>query len=270
MSNVTITKYFKAALEFEKQKKYKLALNKYRQILVKDQKYFLAWLNTGAIYSKINKSEKAIICYSQALKQKEDKKIYYNLGIEYFKLKKYSESSEAIKKCLKNNSHFISGYLLLTIAADQLGKFKLATDSIKNILNHDPRHKGAHKMMVALCIKNKKYNIAKEYLNKLSLLGEKQQIINQLKSQLDLEQNSISESINTFKIISKDDPELKEIMKIFQQEMPSENKKIIKKKKKQFSNKDNKNNKDWLDLSLLSLFDGNADEAIRYLEKIKN
>ena len=142
MSSQCSTQHLKSALMFEEKKQYKKALDEYKKALNLDQKNFQAWLNAGAIYSKIIKSEKAIICYIQALKQKSDERVYYNLGAEYFKLRKFTHSMEAIKMSLKQNPRFLPAYLLLAVIADQLNQFKIASDSIENLLKYDPSHRG--------------------------------------------------------------------------------------------------------------------------------
>ncbi len=268
MNNDTVLKYLKSALKLEKIGKYQAALKKYKEILALDQKHFQAWLNAGAIYSKIHKSEKAIICYTQALKQKKDEIVYYNLGTEYFKLHQFTDSMEAVKKCLQQNPQFLSAYLLLAVIADQLGHFKVAFDSIKVLLRFEPHHRGAHTAMVVLCIKNKAHDMASSYLDKLNALGERKQVIDQLKSKLLLSKGDIVESVQLFQIMSRENPELKRIVKNLKKELPSENRKIINKKKNRLDNKSNKKDKDWLDLSLISLFEGDGEEAMHYLEEV--
>ena len=109
--------------------------------------------------------------------------------------------------------------------------------------------------------------MASNYLNKLTSLGERKQVIDQLKSKLSLSKGDITESIQLFQIMSKENPELKRIVKSLHEELPSKNKQIVNKKKNLLSHKTSKQDKDWLDLSLISLFEGDAEEAMNYLER---
>ena len=268
MNNHNIAQYLKSALELEKTGEYKSALEQYKKILGLDQNNFQAWLNAGSLYSKIHKSEKAIICYAQALKQKESEIVYYNLGTEYFKLHQFTDSMKVVKKCLEQNPQFLSAYLLLAVIADQLGQFKVASDSIENLLRFEPNHRGAHTAMIVLCIKNKAHDMALRYLDKLTVLGERKQVIDQLKSKLFLSKGDVVESIQLFQIMSRENPELKKIVKNLKEELPSENRNIIHAKKNQINKKINKKGKDWLDLSLISLFEGDGEEAMNHLKKV--
>ena len=143
----------------------------------------------------------------------------------------------------------------------------MAEKSIKALLEFEPKHIGAQTAIIVLCIKNKKYESAGHSIKKLSLLNVSKQLLDRLQSKLALGKGNIHQSVQLFPIMSKENKELRNIVKSLHQEMPAKNKKIIERNKNQLYKKPSKENKDWFDLSLLSLFEGKGEEAMSYLEK---
>ena len=289
--NSDIADQFRLALLFEKRKEYKSALEVYRSILEVDRNYLQAWLNAGVLYSKLSRPTKAIFCYQQALSSanssKESKgeshieKVYYNLAVEYFKVKKYSESSDTIKKCIQYKPDYLNAYLMSAMISDRLSDFKRGQMTLEGLLKLSPKHKGGHIAMVLLSIKSKDYEKAGKHLDLLESLdgegtrgekkGEKKGIVHKLKSKLLLQTGELSSSIDVFKLMAKEDPELKKLAesfaKNFEKEIPSESKKEITRKKNTLERKKEKEDSEWLDLSLLSLFEGDSQKALSYLQK---
>ena len=265
--NPLITQKLKDALRYEKKKKNGVALNLYEDILKLDQNHFQAWFNLGVLYSKLGKSRQSVICYARALKQKKDTKLLYNLGVEYFKVREYDKALKMMKQCIRRKTGFVSAYLMFAVIADKLFEFEKGIEILKVLLEFSPQHRGARIALIILYTKNQDYDLANSHLEELHQFGEKEEVLNQLRSRICLSRGDINASIKIFKVMVKENPEMKRLEKNFKKKIPVGSKKKMKQKKSLLKNKESKRNQDWLDLSLLSLFEGNSKEAIRYLEK---
>ena len=266
-SNPLITQKLKDAFQHEKRKKDGAALDLYKDILKLDRNHFQAWFNSGVLYSKWGKPKRSVVCYVRALKQKTDTKLLYNLGVEYFKIKEYDKALKMMEHCIIREARFVSAYLMFAVIADKLFEFEKGIDTLKALLKFSPRHRGACIALIILYTKNQDYDLANDHLEKLHQLGEKEEMLNQLRSRIYLSQGDINASIKVFKVMVKENSEMKRLEKNFQKKISLESKKKMKQKKRLLKNKESKRNQDWLDLSLLSLFEGNSKEAIRYLER---
>ena len=265
--NPLITQKLKDALRYEEKHKDGTALRLYKDILKLDRNHFQAWFRSGVLYSKLGRPKRSVVCYVRALKQKTETKLLYNLGVEYFKIKKYDEALKMMKQCIIREAGFVPAYLMFAVVADKLFEFEKGIEILKVLLEFSPKHRGARIALIILYTKNQNYDLANAHLEKLHRLGEKEEMINQLRSRIYLGQGDINASIKVFKVMVKENPEMELLEKNFKKKIPFENKKKIKEKKSLLKNKKGKRNQDWFDLSLLSLFEGNSKEAIHYLEK---
>jgi tetratricopeptide (TPR) repeat protein len=116
---------FQQAYKADQQKKYVDAIELYRQALVIDPQYSMAWNNLGWIlYDQQQKFEEAEECYKKALKYDDrNYPAWNNLGIVYYRQKKnYKKAEKCWKKAVKLYPEFWEVWNNLKV----LYKFQLA------------------------------------------------------------------------------------------------------------------------------------------------
>ncbi len=256
---------YNQALDQEKLGDFKKALEFYRMSLKIDANFFDSWLNAGAIYARMGKHKKAIICYQRALMQKPDKRAYYNLASEYFKVDRFDEARQLLVRATKLDPHFLSAHLLLGYCLGKLNENHKAEISIKNVLKIDPHNRPAITALALLYFHTGKLELCEKYLLGMLKLDPNDLVAKRLKANLKLRQDNLEDSIMAFKDLAKEDPKIKEFYYALQSWHNPGQKKNIETKKKKIAEKENKDAKDLLDLSLMSLFEGNADVALDYL-----
>lgn len=261
----TIKLLFNKALEEENSGNYKKALEYYRMTLQIDTNFFDSWLNAGAIYSKTGKPEKAKYCYQKAIASRPDPRAYYNLASMYFKEEKYEKVEETLLSLLKKDSHFLPAHLLLGYSYGRTGEKDKAEISIKNVLSLDPENKAALTALAFLYYEEEKDHLALRYADRILTRYPRDIVIQKLKSNLFLRRGNEKESIHTLKTIADEDPKLQKIYNQMANEENQEIKKKILNKKMATEKKQNKNQKDWFDLSIMNLLDGNPQTAMDYL-----
>lgn len=258
---------YEKALAFEHAKNFSKALEFYRMSLKIDNQFFDSWLNAGAIYSKIGKAKKAIICFQRAIVSNPDKRAYYNLGSEYFKAERFDEAKKMFFKAIKLDHHFLQAHLLLGYTFGKLGSDEKAKVSIKNALKIDPENQPAMTALALLYFHMKKFKQSAYYVGKLLKSNPENLTAQRLKANIMLESGNIKGSIETFKDLADEDPKLKAFHYSLSENQTKEGRAKISEKKKHIVKKSHKNANDWLDLSLLTLFEGDAKTALDYLQE---
>ena len=257
----------KKAEALELKKDYRSAIKEYRSILEKEKKLPQVWFKAGSLYSKTSRSKKALVCFEQAIRHGYPRKLYYSLGIEYFKLKNYKMAFNSMQKCIQDAPKFLPAFLMSAVIADRQANIIEAIISIENLLRVDPNHRGAHSAMIILNSKKKEYKKAFHHLEILRSLGENKHILNRLKARVLMDKGDLKESIDLLKDISRENPETKKIHSTMKKEISIHKKKEISAKREKIEKKITKKSSEWLDLSLLSLFEGDMEKAMNSLKQ---
>ena len=256
-----------SAKGFELRKNYRAALREYRSILEEEKKLPEVWYKAGSVYSQISKSEKACTCFRHAIHHGYSKKLYYELGIEYFKLNDYEQSFDCMQKCIQHVPKFLPAFLMSAVIADRNSNTDQAIISIENLLKIDPGHKGAHSAMVILNLKKKDHKKSLSYLKKLESLGEDKHILQRLKARVLLEKGDIKNSIELLKTMSQENPDIQKFNSAMKEKLPFLKKKELLLKKETIEKKTEKDPSEWLNLSLLLFFEGDIKKAMDSLKK---
>lgn len=259
--------YFQKALGAEKLGDEKKALEHYRMSLQIDSSFFDSWLNAGAIYSRQGKTEKAIQCYRHALSSKIDKRVCYNLASEFFKIGKYDESRKLLHTAIKEDHYFIPAHLLLGYVYGKLNANDKSEISIKNVLKIDPNNKPAMTALALLYYHTARPAMALRYVRVLLENNPKDTTILKLLANIEMDRGQTQESIKVLKDVSANDPKLQSFYKTLSQEMNIDQSSKISLKRNEKQKQKVKNAKDFFDLSILAMFDGEPEKAMDYLEK---
>ena len=262
-----LSEKLKKAEKLELKKDYKLALKEYKSILEEEKKLPQVWFQAGSLYSRVSKSRKALICFEQAIRYGYPKNLYYNLGIEYFKLADYEQAFDCIQKCIQDSPKFLPAFLMSAVIANRMSNTAEAMISIENLFKIDPDHRAAHSAMVVLCLKKKDHKKAFYHIERLESLGEGIHILDRLKTKVLIEKGDLEGSIDLLRNISQEDPKIEKLNSTIKKEISLYKKKEFSAKKKEIESKAKKKSSEWLDLSLLSLFGGDIEKAMDELKK---
>jgi len=257
---------YQKAIEAEKSDEYKKALEYYRMSLKIDPEFSKSWINAGALYSRLGRPQKAIICYQKAIKSNPESKAYYNLATEYFKSQNYERAKAILFQLLKLDKRFKQAHLLLGYTFGKLNQNKQAETCIKNVLKVDSKDTSALTALSLLYFHDSKMELCRKYSNELLTINANSIIAKRLLANLDIE-NDLKNSLDLFTDIAEHDPKLKAFSQSVNTNINLEKKREIKTKRNNLSIKKVKSAQDWLDLSLCTLFDGDSEEAMQYLKK---
>ncbi len=261
----TIAILFQKALQEENSGNYKKALEYYRMTLQLDTQFFDSWLNAGAIYSKTGKPDKAKYCYQKAIASKADPRAYYNLASVYFKEEKYADARDTLQSLIKKDPRFLPAHLLLGYTYSKLGELDKAEISIKNVLAMDSKNKAALSSLAVLYYERENDAMALRFIERILNDYPQDIMMQKLKSSIFLKKNNEKESIHALKKIAENDPKLRKIYDLLESDSGKEVKESIQARKKIAESKSKKDKKDWFDLSLMHLLDGNPKTALDYL-----
>ncbi len=230
----------------------------------------------GFLSSKLNRHKQAINAYTEYLKYfPKDVNALHNLGIEYFHIQDYENSKNMLLESIQINSNFIRSYLLLGYIYELLGDFQNALKIFSLILKKEPNNKLAIEGIVLSLIKSEKLEKALEFCNQYLKIFPENLTLKNLKTGILLKLNKTEEFLEELKEITEKDHKFKSFeqyvedlknkrendYKQFAEEI--QQKLILKTKEIQ----EKEDSKAYLDLSLLSLFSGNKQNALEYLKK---
>ena len=263
---LTRDEYFNQGLKADKEGNLQEALGHYRSALQIDPGYFLAWLNTGAVYARANKSENAIQCYEKALKIKREPKVLYNLASERFKADQYEEVQDLLDECLELNPEFTPALMLQAYNYGKLNQNEDAAEILDRVIELEPDHVPALTALVLLHFHSGEFHTSEEYLDKVLDLDSDNLMLSKVRARLLIMRNDLQGSIDTLKEIAVKDQRLQDFSSSLDSITP-ETKSLIEAKLSDIIDKENKDESDFLNLSLLQLFNGNIEEA---LDSLKN
>ncbi len=273
--NSPIKEKIQKAKYFETQQDWKNALILYQELyeITKNPSY----LNKMAYSSsQLKEHHLSINYYKKYLEiNKEDWIAYYNLAIEYFHINKWEDAITSLKHAITYKKDFTKSYLLLGYIYELQNQYKEAIEQFNLVLKQDPHNKIAIKGIVYSLIQLKQYekalSICEQFLkifpNDLVLknlhagilfqLGKSEAFIEELKEITEKDENYKSFENYLNKMRKERNKEHIEFLEEVQ-------KKLI---QKSIELEEKKDKKTYLDLSILSLFSGNKEEALEYLKK---
>ncbi|MCX7632526.1 MAG: tetratricopeptide repeat protein, partial [Turneriella sp.] len=189
------------------------ALDRYKMILQIDQKFFEAWLNAGAIYTRQGKSDKAITCYQRALASKNDVRAHYNLAVEYYKKEDYAAAEKSLRSALKLEPRNLKAHLLLGYVFGKTGRNDKAEIAIRNALKIEPDNKAAQTALALLYFHTGRTELALRQIKLLRAKNPKDPLLATLEAKLALASNDLASAATNFKEVAAQDPQLAEFYK---------------------------------------------------------
>lgn len=258
-------RHFYAAVNLEKRGSSAKALESYREALKIDPRFMDAWLNSGVVFSRLKRSDKAIRCYETALKNGFDDRILYNLALELYK---HGDPEKAVH-LLNSEAHRIESIfqcrLLLAYSYGRISEFAKSEKTLLSLLNSATPESEMEILGALILLYYKIGDVEKcEAFAKKALRHDPAHPISmKVLRFLHSRQDETLSKMHELRKTVESDPFLKEAASLLQDDPALADK--ISEKQKRLAAKEKKTPKDRLDLSLLALFLGEGEEAIDQL-----
>ncbi|EKR64123.1 tetratricopeptide repeat protein [Leptospira weilii str. 2006001853] len=284
MAGIDISKTFNRALALEKEGKYSEAAQLYESLIQSQPKYQKSYLNLGALYSKQSNSRKAIEIYQKALEIGKTPELYYNIGVELYRIGEIETAIRSLKKSLEIEKRFLKSHILLAYCYRQLEKDDKTELYFTNAIRLDPKNQMALTALATLYFEKERWKECLETANKVNklypgdsrmqvLLSEVYTRLGNFKQSFEILKQATTQSKGFTRLSdaieeSKKNPEEAAFFDSLE--------KLTKNKLDEFRskfemNKENPedfsppNPQDALDLSLMYLFHGDREQALKYM-----
>ncbi|EMO24659.1 tetratricopeptide repeat protein [Leptospira interrogans serovar Bataviae str. HAI135] len=284
MTGTDITKRFNQALILEKEGNYPEAIRLYEDLIQSQPKYQKPYLNLGALYSKQGNSKKAIEVYQKALYVGKSPELYYNIGIELYRTGETETAIRSLKKSLEIEKRFLNSHILLAYCYRQLERDDKTELYLTNAIRLDPKNRMALTALATLYFEKERWRDCLETANKVNklfpndprmqvLLSEVHTRLGNFKQSFEILKQATSQSKGFTRFSdaieeSKKNPEEAAFFDSLE--------KLTKNKLDEFQSKLEMNQEnpedfsppnpqDALDLSLMYLFHGDKERALKYM-----
>ncbi|EMY26377.1 tetratricopeptide repeat protein [Leptospira interrogans serovar Australis str. 200703203] len=284
MTGADIGKRFNQALNLEKEGKYPEAILLYEGLIQSQPKYQKSYLNLGALYSKQGNSKKAIEIYQKALQVGKSPELYYNIGIELYRSGETETAIRSLKKSLEIEKRFLKSHILLAYCYRQLEKDDKTELYLTNAIRLDPKDRMALTALATLYFEKERWKECLEAANKVSKLFPNDSRMQVLLSEVHTRLGNFKQSFEILKQAtsqSKGFTRFSDTIEEFKKN-PEEAaffdslEKLTKNKLNEFRSKfemsqenpedfSPPNPQDALDLSLMYLFHGDKERALKYM-----
>lgn len=284
MTGTDINKKFNQALTLEKEGKYPEAVRLYEDLIESQPRYQKSYLNLGALYSKQGNSKKAIEIYQKALQIGKSPELYYNIGIELYRTGKTETAIRSLKKSLEIEKRFLKSHILLAYCYRQLEKDDKTELYLTNAIRLDPNNRMALTALATLCFEKERWKDCLETANKVNklfpndsrmqvLLSEVHTRLGNFKQSFEIlkQATSRSKGFTRFSNVVEESKKNPEEAAFFNSLEKLTKNKLDEFRSKLEMNQENPedfsppNPQDALDLSLMYLFHGDKERALKYM-----
>jgi len=295
MANNTAQQHYRQGVEAERNGDLKGAETAYTAAIREEPEFREAHNNLGALLSRLGNSEGAIRSFQKALSLKEDATVLFNLGSESFKINQLDAAESYLKRALRLDKRMIRAHLLLAYLYGKKKELDKAVIYFKNALVIE---KGNRMAALGLAVLYSDLGRSEEALavaeGFLRLQPNDDAFVN-LKAGLLLELNRTTDSLDEYRKLAQRSEKFKAFtshVEAAKQEANEEYEKFfedvsdkIKGKTEQIKRRilerresgskrvpeteQAEEAKDLVDLSLMHLFNGNPDAALKYLFEAK-
>ena len=274
---------FNQGVALEKLGKWTEALEKYKESLKCNPKFSKSWKNSGSIYSKKKKHDKAILCFQNAYTLDGSAENSYNLGLEFFKNKDYANSLKYLKNALIKNPKRSEAHLVLAATYQHLDNDPKTLSHLKAFIKLNPKNKTGLGALCMYYFERDQFEESLKVVDRYLLLYPNETSLRVLRTEILAKQGNYKDSFHDLMDLSKKDlsaiqfsHSLKSLGEPKNQEIANElydktNDRLKEFKAKLDLAKENPEThtapdaKDAMDLSLLMLFQGKTESAMKYL-----
>lgn len=275
---------YQKARSAEKSGRIDEAVNYYNECLKQDAFYRPAIMNLGVISSRLRKHEEAYSYFKKAVSIRQDTAALFNLGSECYQLKKYEEAVRYLKGALKLESRFFRAHLLLAYIYEGQDQPDKAEVYFRNSLKLDPSSRIATLGMILLLSESGRYSEAIQFAESYKQKAKPDTTIQNLLAGLYLKVKDYKKSAEELSAAVKQksyasftdhlakareekDAESEQFFTRVNEQLKQKTAELRKKleAKKQTANAETEEAKDYVDLSLMYLFSGKTEEAMKLL-----
>lgn len=266
----SIEERLRKAVQVEKNGNLNRAVGEYLSI-IRDKKDFKdAYLNLGALYSRMRELKKAVICYKKAISLGEDYLTFFNLGSVFYKNGDYKKAVLSLDRSRRLKNDFALAILVMGLCFSRLRNRKAAEACFLEVLAIQPENRIALTALAIVYIDKKKYSRSLELLNQIISLDIENKRVRKLKADVLYRLNRIDESAREIKYVKNYSDTFKcydEFIQSIPIEMYTDKYGTIDKKiySIQKSVKKTRDRRSLITLSLCYILKGETDTAIDYL-----
>ncbi len=270
MKEPSIRSRFNAAIKYEKEGNYTMALSEYSSILQNDSSHKETYLNLGSLYSRMNRFSEAMECYEKALLLGEDYLIYFNVGSIYYKTGQYKKAVLELEKSRKLNGSFALTLLVMGLSFSRLRNYKAAESCFRQVLGYLPDNRVALTALAIISFETKRYEQALMLIDRILGADSGNTHMRKLRADVLFRMNKPEESAVELKELKDSREEFKaydEFVRSIPTEMYADKYGTIDEKIESLKTRARygQDKEDLIALSLCFLLKGDSDRAIDYL-----
>ena len=140
------------------------AKEKYREVLLWDEKRAKAWHNLGMIYYNQEQYLEAFFNLSKAVELEPTKALYhYSIGLNLEKLNETEQAITAYKNSIQNDAGFLGAYINLGNILYNADEFKEAESIYQQAIKINPEHFGSHLNLGNIYLKRQQFEQAIQF-----------------------------------------------------------------------------------------------------------
>ncbi|MBE7412558.1 MAG: tetratricopeptide repeat protein [Leptospiraceae bacterium] len=282
-------KLYNQALACEEAGDIEDAIQFYKSSIELDPSFVKSYQNLGSLYSRLGNRKDAYNLFLKASDISPSSETFFNLAVEEYKTDNIENAILHLKKSLEFDKRYINAHLLLANAYERSGKEEKTEIYLQNSYKINPKNKVVLSALIFFYYERNRYDETLKIIDEYSTHFPEDTRFLILKSDILSKTGSYTKSIQALgDLVNKNTDFTKQINETKQDsETKKQFEKIQKKKKNKLSefkskielNKENPedfsgpDSQDALDLSLLHLFNGEPEKAMKYLiyaQKIQN
>ena len=274
MNGNSIHLLFGKALEFEKKGEFMMALQEYANLAHGTPPYRPALINLGALYSRMNRFDDAMLCYQNAISIEDDSLAWFNIGSLHYKRCEYKKAVIACERARRLDALFVLPILVMGLSFSHLKNFKAAEKSFVDVLSLSPVNEVALTALTILYYEKGRHHQALEMADRLLSTYPTKDRVRNLRSKILFNLGRMMETAEEIKRVKETD-ERYTVYTQFVESVPVEvyddRYGSIEDKIQLLEEKTSEESRpgDMIALSLCYLFKGDADHAIDCLLKTR-
>lgn len=262
------------------------AIKFYESSIDLNPEFVKSFQNLGSVYSKLGDKDKAIDFFQKAILISPTEETYYNLSVEYYKMNNLEGAIHNLKKSLECNKRYVNSHLLLAYAYEKSGREDKTEIYLTNVIRIDPKNKTALRGLLLFYYERDRLDESLDLINRYISFYPNDGKFTILKSDILSRKGSYTESVAMLTELTKTNSkftsftdkldELKSNESIPEKEYFRNLEAKTKNKIREFKtklelSKENPddfsppNPQDAVDLSLMYLFNGDPEKAMKYL-----
>lgn len=155
-----------------------LAIEQYKKAIELCPNFIEARNNMGELYSQLGDSNRAIETYQDALKFSGNHKLFFNLGLEFYKAERYDEALGYFLEAVSKENDFAEANYYAGLIFYTRENYTSAEYHLSAVVRSDPKHLKTNYMLSYIYYINKQYGKAVECLDRIKDIADDTLFIN--------------------------------------------------------------------------------------------